>query len=72
MHPITERSFKRLVSALVNDLPITEKVILSLYYCEELTIPEIASAMGMEVPEVQKTYIKAVGTCLGSKHQKCV
>jgi RNA polymerase sigma factor for flagellar operon FliA len=42
-----ENSAKEALAHLINDLPEKEKLILSLYYWEELTMKEIGKVMNL-------------------------
>jgi RNA polymerase sigma factor for flagellar operon FliA len=44
----------------VDDLPTTERVIISLFYYENLTIQEIALVLEMPESEVSKTHHETV------------
>ena len=44
----------------IDDLPTTERVIISLFYYENLTIQEIALVLEMPESEVSKTHHETV------------
>lgn len=44
----------------IDDLPVTERLIISLFYYEGLTIKEIALVLEMSEPEVSKIHYDTV------------
>jgi RNA polymerase sigma factor for flagellar operon FliA len=44
----------------IDDLPVTERLIISLFYYEGLTIQEIALVLEMAEPEVSKIHYDTV------------
>mgnify|MGYP004004824453 CR=1 FL=1 len=44
----------------IEDLPVTERLIISLFYYEGLTIQEIALVLEMAEPEVSKIHYDTV------------
>jgi RNA polymerase sigma factor FliA len=49
-----------LIARAIDDLPKNEKLVLSLYYYEELTMKEIGSAMGYTESRISQLHTKAV------------
>jgi RNA polymerase sigma factor for flagellar operon FliA len=44
----------------IDDLPTTERVVISLFYYENLTVQEIALVLEMPEPEVSKIHHETV------------
>jgi len=51
---------RRLLAATINDLPEREKVVLTLYYYESLTLAEIGGVLGVTESRVCQIHTKAV------------
>jgi RNA polymerase sigma factor FliA len=51
---------RRLLAATINDLPEREKVVLTLYYYESLTLAEIGDVLGVTESRVCQIHTKAV------------
>jgi RNA polymerase sigma factor for flagellar operon FliA len=51
---------KQILSSAIEKLNDREKTILSLYYVEELTLKEIAYAMGISIPRVSQIHGKII------------
>ena len=51
---------RRLLAATINDLPEREKVVLTLYYYESLTLAEIGEVLGVTESRVCQIHTKAV------------
>jgi RNA polymerase sigma factor for flagellar operon FliA len=60
MKKLEERDKKRWLAELINELPKREKLILSLYYWDELTMKEIAVIMEMTEGRVCQLHRKAL------------
>ena len=57
---VEESEVKRLVKAEVRRLPEREKLVMSLYYDEGLTLAEIGSVLGVTESRVSQIHTKAV------------
>jgi RNA polymerase sigma factor for flagellar operon FliA len=57
---VEESEVKRLVRAEVRRLPEREKLVMSLYYDEGLTLAEIGSVLGVTESRVSQIHTKAV------------
>jgi RNA polymerase sigma factor for flagellar operon FliA len=57
---VEEHEVRRLVKAEVRRLPEREKLVLSLYYDEGLTLAEIGSVLGVTESRVSQIHTKAV------------
>jgi RNA polymerase sigma factor for flagellar operon FliA len=55
-----ENSSKEALANLINDLPEKEKLILSLYYWEELTMKEIGKVMNLTEGRVCQLHSQAL------------
>jgi RNA polymerase sigma factor for flagellar operon FliA len=51
---------RRMLAATINDLPEREKVVLTLYYYESLTLAEIGEVLGVTESRVCQIHTKAV------------
>jgi RNA polymerase sigma factor for flagellar operon FliA len=49
------------LSSAVDDLPEKERLVISLYYVDELTMKEIGSILGVNESRVSQIHSKAVG-----------
>ena len=59
LRAVAGQTRKRIVAA-IDDLPERERVILSLYYCEELTMTEIAAVLDVSASRVSQLRSSAV------------
>jgi RNA polymerase sigma factor for flagellar operon FliA len=58
---IVERSeLERILALAIDRMPKQERVVLSLYYYEELTLREIAEVMGMHLSRVGQLRVQAI------------
>lgn len=57
---LEERDKKRWLAEIIDELPEKEKLILSLYYWDELTMKEIAQVVGMTEGRVCQLHSKAL------------
>ena len=57
---VEESEVKRLVRVEVRKLPEREKLVMSLYYDEGLTLAEIGSVLGVTESRVSQIHTKAV------------
>jgi len=58
---IVERSeLERLLALAIERMPKQERVVLSLYYYEELTLREIAEVMGMHLSRIGQLRVQAI------------
>ncbi len=53
-------SLKKVLSAAIEELPWKEQLVLSLYYCEELTVSEIGEVLGLDERKILQLYTAAV------------
>ncbi len=53
-------SLKNALSAAIEELPWKEQLVLSLYYCEELTISEIGKVLGLDERKILRLYAAAI------------
>ena len=53
-------SLKKVLSAAIEELPWKEQLVLSLYYCEELTVSEIGKVLGLDERKILQLYTAAV------------
>ncbi len=60
LHKLEERDKKQLLEDLITELPEREKLLLSLYYWDELTMKEIAAVMEMSEGRVCQLHSKAL------------
>jgi RNA polymerase sigma factor FliA len=51
---------KEIVARAIDDLPYQEKVVISLYYYEELTMKEIGKVMEITESRVSQIHTKAI------------
>ena len=51
---------KKALSNAIDELSYDERIILSLYYCEELTMTEIGEVLGIVQSKVRQIYSNAV------------
>jgi RNA polymerase sigma factor for flagellar operon FliA len=58
---IVERSeLERILALAIDRMPQQERVVLSLYYYEELTLREIAEVMGMHLSRIGQLRVQAI------------
>jgi RNA polymerase sigma factor for flagellar operon FliA len=58
---IVERSeLERILALAIDRMPKQERVVLSLYYYEELTLREIAEVMGMHLSRIGQLRVQAI------------
>lgn len=57
---LEQKEIKQLLAKLIDELPEKEKLILSLYYWEELTMREIASVMDVSEGRICQLHNKAL------------
>lgn len=53
-------SLKKALSAAIEELPWKEQLVLSLYYCEELTVSEIGEVLGLGERKILQLYTAAI------------
>jgi len=58
---IVERSeLERILALAIDRIPKPERIVLSLYYYEELTLREIAEVMGMHLSRIGQLRVQAI------------
>jgi len=57
---VERQELERLLAAAINRMPRNERVVLSLYYYEELTLKEIAEVMGMHLSRIGQLRVQAI------------
>ena len=57
---LEEEEFKALLVEFINDLPDNEKLVIALYYYEELTLKEIGVVMNISESRVSQIHTKAI------------
>ena len=58
---IVERSeLERILALAIDRIPKQERIVLSLYYYEELTLREIAGVMGMHLSRIGQLRVQAI------------
>ncbi len=53
-------SLRKALSAAIGELPWKEQLVLSLYYCEELTVSEIGEVLGLNERKILRLYAAAI------------
>jgi len=70
---ITSEAFRRSLAEAIGDLPEREKLVLSLYYQEELNLKEIGAVLGVSESRVSQIHSQAAlrlrGRLAGWHHQ---
>jgi len=64
-------SFKNILSKAIEKLPHEEKVVLSLYLCEEMTVAEIEKILGKTERDIFQVFLSAISN-LRCKIYSCV
>lgn len=59
---IEKEEIKKLLIKTIEKLPEQEKIVMALYYYEELTLREIGQVLGITESRVSQIHSKAVGT----------
>jgi len=62
LETIEREELKRVLVEAINNLPEQEKLVLALYYYEELTLKEIGQVLGITESRVSQIHTKAVAT----------
>lgn len=62
LESIQREELKRILVEAINELPEQEKLVLALYYYEELTLKEIGQVLGITESRVSQIHTKAVAT----------
>src|ERR671923_198157 len=57
---VQARRLKELIAEAVDDLPYQEKVVISLYYYEELTMKEIGKVLDITESRVSQIHTKSI------------
>ena len=55
-----KKELKRILAELVDTLPEREKLVIALYYYEELTLKEIAGVLGVSESRVSQIHSKVI------------
>lgn len=59
-HVVQARRLKEVIAEAVDDLPYQEKVVISLYYYEELTMKEIGKVLDITESRVSQIHTKSI------------
>ena len=59
-HRLLQKDFKNQLAAYIDTLDEKERIVISLYYYEELKLREIAFVLGLTVPRVSQIHSKAL------------
>ena len=59
-HRLLQKDFKNQLAAYIDPLDEKERIVISLYYYEELKLREIAFVLGLTVPRVSQIHSKAL------------
>lgn len=59
-NPRETDSLKKALSEAIEELPWKEQLVLSLYYCEELTVSEIGKVLGLDERRILRLYAAAI------------
>ncbi|MDZ7373525.1 MAG: FliA/WhiG family RNA polymerase sigma factor [candidate division KSB1 bacterium] len=62
LETIEKEELKRVLVEAINELPEQEKLVLALYYYEELTLKEIGQVLGITESRVSQIHTKAIAT----------
>jgi RNA polymerase sigma factor for flagellar operon FliA len=62
---------RKALSNAIDELSYEERVILSLYYCEELTMNEIGEVLGIAQSKARQIYSNALLNLRGKFHLLC-
>jgi RNA polymerase sigma factor FliA len=57
---VQARRLKALIAEAIDDLPYQEKVVISLYYYEELTMKEIGKVLDITESRVSQIHTKSI------------
>ena len=61
-------SFKNKLSKAIDELPYEEKVVLSLYHCEEMTVAEIGKILQKSEQDISQLYLNAISDLRSKIH----
>jgi hypothetical protein len=61
-------SFKSKLSKAIEKLPYEEKIVLSLYHCEEMTIAEIGEILQKKEQDISYLYHNAISNLRSKFH----
>jgi RNA polymerase sigma factor for flagellar operon FliA len=59
-HVVERKELERIIALAIDRMPKNERVVLSLYYYEELTLREIAEVMGMHLSRIGQLRVQAI------------
>ncbi|MCH8496898.1 MAG: RNA polymerase sigma factor FliA [Marinobacter sp.] len=59
LHELAEENFRRNLAGAIDELPEREKLVLSLYYQEELNLKEIGAVLGVSESRVSQIHSQA-------------
>ena len=57
---VKKKELKRVISKVLSILPEKERLVLTLYYYEELTLKEIGSVMGLTESRISQIHSKVI------------
>jgi RNA polymerase sigma factor for flagellar operon FliA len=63
-------SFKNILSKAIEELPYEEKVVLSLYHCEEMTLAEIGKILGKTERDIFQVFRNAISNLRSKIHSR--
>jgi DNA-directed RNA polymerase specialized sigma subunit len=66
--PLQIDSFKNKLSQVIEQLPHEEKVVLSLYHCEEMTFTEIGNILQRSEQDIFQLYLNAISNIRSKIH----
>jgi RNA polymerase sigma factor for flagellar operon FliA len=55
-----KQEMKQIIAGLIEGLPENERLVVTLYYYEELTMKEIALTLGVSEPRVSQIHSKVL------------
>lgn len=72
MNPVTKSRFQKLIYALGRNLTGQQRLILSLYFTEDLNFQQIASHLNIPEREVWIDFVQANDTCVKVRQLKAL
>ena len=57
---VERKELERIIALAIDRMPKNERIVLSLYYYEELTLREIAEVMGMHLSRIGQLRVQAI------------
>ncbi len=59
-HQIEKKEMKKILGAMIDNLPEKEKLVITLYYYEEMTLKEIAGIVGVSESRISQIHSKVI------------